>query len=139
MKMKLAALAVLALAFTAKAQAPTTENWTNNANARCQSSVTYPSYYCNGTTTTGSSWAFYITVQPDGTFSNGTFTLTNYDGTPSFTAVNWAGANLSGSFSGTNPDGTLFSGNATEVLGQVRICAGRYSCHYVTGVVSGNG
>ncbi len=34
MKMKLAALAVLALAFTAKAQAPTTENWTNNANAR---------------------------------------------------------------------------------------------------------
>lgn len=145
---KLLAVAVLLLAVSAKAQAPTTESWTNLPNGRCQSSIRPPSYFCFVTvqdpspdgSLQASTLTIYVTLQPDGTFTNGQISKSDlYGNPPTFNATNWTGANLSGTFSGTNPDGSTFSGTATEVLGPVKYCAGKYGCHYATGVVSGNG
>jgi hypothetical protein len=146
---KAIAVAVLALAATfAWAQSTTTDTWTNVAGSgSCQTTVKPPSYYCfvsvseaSGTSTL---W-FFVNVQPDGTFSNGQISkspLYNYP--PSFNAVNWTGIfsnnTFSGTLSGTMPDGTPFTGDATETLGTVKRCAGRYGCHYITGPVGGNG
>src|SRR5882762_3683212 len=131
-----------------KAQSSTTDTWTIVlSSGSCQNTVKPPSYYCSvsvvedsGTSTL----AFYVIVQRDGTFTNGQITkspLYNYP--PSFTAVNWTGTfinnTFSGTFNGVQPDGTLFQGSATETLGLVRRCAGRYGCHYETGPVSGSG
>jgi hypothetical protein len=149
MKKLYALLATLALLVVGvSAQSTNTDTWTNvPGSGTCQTTVKAPSYYCfvsvNETSGTSTLW-FYVTVQPDGTFTNGQINkspLYNYP--PSFNAVNWTGSFLNntftGTFSGTQPDGTPFTGDATETLGLVRRCAGRYGCHFVTGPVSGSG
>ena len=138
------AVTVLAFATSAKSHAPVTETWTNLPNGQCQASVKAPSYFCSIRTDDGGVLTIYVTLQPDGTFTNGHISKSDlycYNGicAPTFTSVNWAGANLSGSFSGTQPDGSTFYGNAKEVLGSVKYCAGKYGCHCQTGVVSGSG
>jgi hypothetical protein len=144
----LSTIALLVVGTTLSAQSTSTDTWTNvPSSGSCQPATKAPSYYCfaqvvedNGTSTLG----IYVTVQPDGTFANGhIYKSPLYNYPPSFTAVNWTGTFLnntfSGTFSGIQPDGTPFSGYASETLGTVKRCAGRYGCHYETGLVSGYG
>ena len=150
MKNKLfAVLATLALLVVGvSAQSTNTDTWTNvPSSGVCQNTVKPPSYYCSAQVSepsgTSTLW-FNVMVQPDGTFTNGHISKSDlYNNPPQFNAVNWTGTlqdgTFSGTFSGVMPDGTPFSGNASETLGMVRRCAGRYGCHYEIGPVSGSG
>ncbi len=87
-----------------KAQSGTTDNWQNVPNqGRCQSSIRPPSYFCSIPTDDGSLLSIYVTLQPDGSFTNGQISKGAeycYNGqcAPSFSTNNWSGSNLSGTF-----------------------------------------
>jgi hypothetical protein len=145
-KLVAAALAVAMLfSLAAKAQAPATTSWTIHPSSGCVPSVKYPAYYCfayasedGATGTVGSTLSLYIQVNPDGSFSNGHLSMSDlYGNPPAFTSVNWTGSNFSGSFSGTQPDGTVYSGSATVTMGTIRRCS-RWTCQYIFGPVGGN-
>jgi hypothetical protein len=131
-------VALLALAAIASAQAPTTETWTISASSGCTQTVKSPYYFCHASMkdTNGNveSLTFYIHDAGSG-FTNGQISSSDLYGTaPTFNSNNWAGSNFSGSFSGTNPNGQFYSGNAQITMGYVKICR---ICGYGFGPVSG--
>jgi hypothetical protein len=141
MKAKWSAAAVLAvLAVAAQAQAPT-RTFTIGKGA-CQTSVKAPTYFCFAPMTDAQgeteTLGIYVKLNPDGTFSNGHISASPlYNHPPSFYSTNWAGSNFSGPFSGTNPDGSTFSGEASIVFGQVKSC-NRSGCQYQYAPVRGS-
>lgn len=119
---KVIAVAVLAVASMANAQSGNTETWTNGL-IYCPN-ASFPNFFCHVPTSDGGSLTFNVYVQSDGTFTDGHISKSNASGVPEFSSTNWSGKNLSGTFSGTNPDGIAFSGNNSEVVS---------TCHHYWG------
>ena len=131
---------------------PTTGTFINGK-GYCQS-IKAPAYYCLFMPTSvlapdsqyysdGGNLSFYVVLNPDGSFTNGQVWYYTAQGLLGFTATNWSGTNFNGTFSGTNPDGSTFSGSATE---SVSTCqhwegGGRAPLQFVTQpcVTSGTG
>lgn len=83
--------------------------------------------------------AFWLKLNSDGiTFQNGEVFIQDMGGTSLFTARNFAGTFDGTVFKGTFSTATM-SGNTRQTMGPVRICAGKYGCHWRTGDVGGSG
>jgi hypothetical protein len=140
---RLAALVLLVVTFSAKAQAPGTVTWTNKVPSQACQYAQGGEYSCYFYGTDGAELHFFVMLQPNGSFTNGTFARYS-NGVYEFSATNWTGwfANntLSGVFSGVNANGTVYNGSASAVIGLVKGPCNRWGqCGSNPGVVGGGG
>ena len=122
----------------------TTTTFTNTGSRGCVN-PNYPgTYYCtsmqryeNGVQV--GYLAFWLKLNSDGlSFQNGELWIQDMTGTAILSSATFAGTydgqTFKGSFSAANG-----SGKTSQTMGPVRICAGRYGCHWSTGDVGGSG
>lgn len=116
--------------FTVSHNGAAAQNWV------CQAPIT------GGAVEDSTAISFSVVLNPDGSFTGGYISFYGQNGQAVFTAVNFAGAlssgTFTGTFSGTTPAGEGFSGDATQILAS-RTVVNRYGRHTYYSVGAGSG